>query len=321
MSLLLRCTIEGEVFDLDVQEDIPLRLDISSIENGEIGKSFGVGSQTFTLPGSKNNDTFFKAAFNINSIQARGFYRSIECAVIQNSNEVFRGKLFLQEVITDFEGNNNYQVNVVSEIIDFATLIKDQFIAELDLSEYNHTYTSANITSSWGDSISNGDIFYPLVDYGLDGTGDYYELALGGTNGKVDFADTPMKISQFKPAIRAKAILDKIFDSVNYSYSSSFFDSADFQKMYVLTTPNDKLGIENQSNQDSGFIATKVGAAQAIPADNQYDKITFNTEEYDPGSTYNPTTSVFTIGTDGNYAFKSDIQFSRTPIVTGKQQV
>jgi hypothetical protein len=313
MSLLLRCTIEDTVFDLDVQEDIPLRLDISSIENGEIGKSFGVGSQTFTLPGSKNNDTFFKAAFNINSVQARGFYRSIECAVIQNSNEVFRGKLFLQEVVTDFEGNNNYQVNVVSEIIDFATLIKDQFIAELDLSDYDHTYTSANITSSWGDSISNGDIFYPLVDYGLDGTGDLNELALGGTNGKVDNADSPMKISQFKPAIRAKAILDKIFDSVNYQYSSSFFDSDDFQKMYVLTTPNDKLGIENQSNQDSGFIATRFGSAQGIPADNQYDKIIFNTEEYDPGSTYDPTTSVFTIGTDGNYAFKSDIQFSRTP--------
>jgi len=313
MSLLLRCKIEGDIFDLDVQEDIPLRLDISSIENGSIGKSFGVGSQTFTLPGSKNNDTFFKAAFNINSVNARGFYRSIDCAVIQNSNEVFKGKLFLQEVVTDLQGNNNYQVNVVSEIIDFATLIKDQYIADLDLSEYNHSYTSQNITGSWDDAISNGDIIYPLIDYGLDGTGEYYELTTGGTVGKVDNADTPLKIAQFKPAIRAKALIDKIFDSVNYRYSSSFFDSDDFENMYVLTTPNDKLGIVNQSNQDAGFIASKNGGTQNVSPNNQYDTITFGNEEYDPGGTYNPSTSTFTVGTAGNYAFKSSLQFSRTP--------
>ena len=81
-------------------------------------------------------------------------------------------------------------MNVVSEIIDFATLIKDQYIADLDLSEYNHSYTSQNITGSWDDAISNGDIIYPLIDYGLDGTGEYYELTTGGTVGKVDNAVT-----------------------------------------------------------------------------------------------------------------------------------
>jgi len=47
--------------------------------------------------------------------------------------------------------------------------------------------------------------FYPLVEYGQDGTvPDMYAIAMGGGTGKVDNPNTPMLVQQFKPAIRVK---------------------------------------------------------------------------------------------------------------------
>ena len=310
MSLFLRAEVKGTRFDLDVQESIPLRMDISAVENGEIGKSFGAASQTFDLPGSKNNDTFFKAAFNVNSVEARGFYRSVNVSVIQNTTEVFQGKMFLQEVLTDDQGNNRYKVNVISETIDFATLIENQYLAQLDFSDLNHDYTSTNVTSSWDDGINSGDIIYPLVDYGTDGTQDFNAVEFGGTVGKIDNASSPMLIQQFKPAVRAKVIVDKIFESVGYNYSSSFFDGTEFNKMYVLTTKDDKIGVQNTSNQDSGFIARKT-ATQTINANQQYTKVTFPSEIYDPSNGYNTSISEFEVINAGAYAFKADLTFDK----------
>ena len=46
-------TRQGDWHDLDIDSNIPLRLDISAVENTEIGGIFGVGSQTFNLPGTR----------------------------------------------------------------------------------------------------------------------------------------------------------------------------------------------------------------------------------------------------------------------------
>ena len=46
-DLVLRVTNNNVVTDLDVNAEIPLRLDISTFDNSRIGVLFGVGSQTF----------------------------------------------------------------------------------------------------------------------------------------------------------------------------------------------------------------------------------------------------------------------------------
>ena len=51
------------ITDLEIDSSIPLRLDISAVQNTEIGKLYGIGSQTFVLPGTKANNQFFKHAY------------------------------------------------------------------------------------------------------------------------------------------------------------------------------------------------------------------------------------------------------------------
>jgi len=285
--------------------DISFRVDLSAVENGAIGSVFGVASQQFDLPSSKNNDIFFKAAYTVNSTTSVGFKNSVECQVLQAGNAIYKGNLILDEVVTDGATDTTYKVTIVNETIDFQTDIQDQYIRDLDFTDYNHDYTMANITGSWEtSSFFSGDVFYPLVDYGTDKTDNTIPvLEVGGQAGKMDNSTTPLKPIQFKPAIRAKTLVDKIFETVGYEYSSSFFDSDDFNKIYVLTTPNDSLGIENQGYQDSGFFVN-ITSSQAISPSPALVKQTYPQEQYDPAGGYNPATSTYTVQTDGQYAFK-----------------
>ena len=55
-DLILRVIYNGVTTDLDVDIDVPLRLDISAVQNTDIGKVYGIGSQTFYLPGTNKNN-------------------------------------------------------------------------------------------------------------------------------------------------------------------------------------------------------------------------------------------------------------------------
>ena len=309
-DLVLRVFPSGSVYDLDTPSDIDFRVDLSAIENTEIGSVFGVASQAFELPSSKTNDEFFSAAFNVNSTSVKGLKNSVDCQVLVNGGEIFKGNLILQEVITDGYNNTQYSVEVVNETIDFQTLIQDQYISDLDFSDYNHNYTMASITSSWTGSLANGDIVYPLVDYGVDSTDSTLPLIeFGGVTGKMDSVNTPLKTIQFKPAIRAKALIDTMFDSVGYRYSSSFFDSTDFNNIYVLPTSTDKLGIQSQASQDAGFYVNKT-ISQTFVDDPAYSTLTWEAEQWDPSTGFNLATDTFTVQTAGAYAFKLQLNIS-----------
>ena len=57
-DLIIRVIYEGTTYDLDVINEVPLRVDMSTVEVGELGRVFGIGSQQFTLPGTKKNNKF-----------------------------------------------------------------------------------------------------------------------------------------------------------------------------------------------------------------------------------------------------------------------
>ena len=94
-DLVLRVFPSGSVYDLDTPSDIDFRIDLSAIDNTEIGSVFGVVSQTFELPSSKTNDEFFSAAFNVNSTSVKGLKNSVDCQVLVNGGEIFKGNLIL----------------------------------------------------------------------------------------------------------------------------------------------------------------------------------------------------------------------------------
>ena len=113
----------------------------------------------------------------------------------------------------------SYDITLYGSLSSFARDINRNFLTDLtSLSQYNHTASYDNITASWSGSLFNGDIVYPLADYGsgYKFTSGQYEIF------GMDDQDGGLTVQNFKPAIRVKPVLDAIFEEAGYTYTSSF---------------------------------------------------------------------------------------------------
>jgi len=314
--IVLRCTNDnGQVVDLDVIEaNQPLRLDISAIENTQIGSSFGISSQTFSLPGTDKNNAFFGNLFNLGADAAVALVNSVPCQLLTDGQSVFNGKLYIDNIITDQKGYTTYQVNLVNETVDFKFQLNETLLAELDWSAYNHAYTYANITASWADGLFSGDIVYPHVNYGIpDGNTDLgdYAFATANTSRTIDNYDYALRVDQFKPSIKVKAVLDTIFDSIDYKYTSSFIESAQFDDLYMLATSYDGLGAYNENPATGSAWVYRDSGFQTFNALTD-TTVNYQAEVFDNFNRFDIGTDEYTTYADGYYNFALGFNYAVT---------
>ncbi len=335
-DIVLRVTNNNVVTDLDITSDIPLRLDISTFDNSRIGVLFGVGSQTFDLPGTKKNNAFFNNAYDIGAINIPALYDFVSAAVLIDGDEVLTGNLQLQEVISSEDGYITYKVTVVDQAIQFTSELDGDFIANADFSAYDHNLTVAFITGSWSGSANNSDlplngaVYYPLVDYGNDGEESYYSLDASGslpfiqfsgietTTGSIDNQRSPLAYQQLLPAIRGKELLDVIADQAGFTYTSSFANltSEAFKNVYVLAKSRDTLGPTSAGASNETFsgsmITTQTIATVGPGGSNPLLTTAETTADFDPSSNFNAGNYRYICPLDGNYSvdFSMEINVS-----------
>ena len=244
-DIILRVVYEDTTYDLDIDGNVPLRLDVSAVENDRIGSFFGVGSQTFDLPGTKKNNRFFKHAYEVGASNIPAFYNTIQAYVIYNGETLLQGQLLLLEAVTNQEGFVLYKVQLSDSVVQFKDNIANKLISEADWSAYDHTLSSGSIVDSWSDNLLGGSVFYPLCDLGADSKEDWPALprvATGTTDGYITTGSTPMQAKQFLPAVKVKDTLDVIFDQVGFSYTGSFVTGSSFDNLYILPKATENLG-------------------------------------------------------------------------------
>ena len=316
MSTILRTENEsGVLYDLDVYNEQDFLLDISAIESGDVGKVFGISSQTFALPPTKTNDEYFGNLYDLGASGEVSFIKTQPCQVINDGQAIFSGRLYLENVVTNQHGDTIYNVVVTNETVDFKFAIESLTFGDLDWSDYNHNLTYANVSSSWGNNLFGGDVVYPLVDYGNQSKDVQSSLLeSGGNPNTFTNASTPMRLDQFKPAVRLNTVLDKIFETVGYSYTSSFFESAYADSIYVLATKDSEKGATTLNPISQSFYAYN-GGGQDINFGFGYGignygvpfKVEFINEEYDNASRWDQGLSEFTAGEDGQYSFSGQL--------------
>ena len=316
MSVILRCTNdEGIVQDIQVQDQTDLRLDISAIENTTIGDVFGISSQDFSLVGSDGVNAFFGNVWNLGASANVALQNSIDCQVLLDGAEVFKGKLYIKNIITDSEGYNViYNVIVVNETVDFKFEIQDLYLNQLNLSQYDHNFTYANISASWNGGLLGGDIVYPFVNYGRpEGDNDSPDYAFSSFNvtgsNSFDNFDSPLRLTDFKPSIRAKSVVDAIFSGSSYDYTSSFLNSEYFGDLFLLTTANDQLGPNNTSPVSQSAWVYNASGSQTLAANSQA-LVEFDAEIIDNANNFNLATERYTADTTGNYQYQISINYT-----------
>ena len=235
---------DGQVIcDLYEEEDIPLTLSVDDFKN--VAEKVQSYSKDFSLPETKRNNRIFNNIFEITRTDDGLIfnpYVKTKCILKQDGFLLFEGYLRLINV-KEKEGQVSYNVNLYSEVVALADTLKDLTFADLNLSELDNDYTYANIKNSWTGSL---DLLNPLTDP------NEFAGAVGATTTdvlKYPFIDWnhqfsadpttgfPVLVdlqSAFRPCIKLKYLIDKIFSDTNqFTYTSSFLNSTDFKNLYM----------------------------------------------------------------------------------------
>jgi hypothetical protein len=311
-ELILRVDYQDTVYDLPVDSEVPLRVDMSSVEAGELGKFFGIGSQTFSLPGTKVVNKFFNYGYDVSQDDVPAMYNTIPCSVILNGETVLQGALQLISVVTSDDGYVTYNVQVYDKVLQFEQALASKLIKDGDWTAYNHILTSGSILESWNNNLLSGSVFYPLAEYGRADEKTYPVLpriqwgetaGAGGVNSIL----TPLQPRQFLPSIRLKDALDVVFDQVGFTYTGSFTETEDFNNLYVLPKGKEDIGPVVPENEEGVFQAGAV--SNQTFTYNIVTRVSASLEVFDPQNLYNTTTSEYTSAVQGIHAFSGQIGF------------
>jgi len=260
MSLQIRTTIGNEMVFLDIYQDEPVLLSLSFAEIQNITQKNSAYSQSFTLPGTKQNNKVFDYYYDVSSVPTNFNPNTKFPAILTwDGQEILQGNLRLESVTTTRD-EITYAVTFYNQIGDLAANIGDKFLVDTDLSHLSHPYTADVIVESQYDpnlfmltgstnySYQNGKTMWGLYNIGYNYiSGDsvnflqtplvYFTPFSGGTysplEGYFDFSATPVWDYYFKPTIQVKELYESICRDSGYEIVSDFFDTAYFQKFML----------------------------------------------------------------------------------------
>ena len=237
---------EGQVIcDLYEDEDIPLTLSVDNFKN--VAEKVQSYSKAFNLPATKRNNLIFDNMFEITrSWNGTTFnpYIKTQCVLKQDGFILFQGYLRMIDV-TDKDGEISYNVNLYSEVVALADILKDKTFSELGFTELEHDYNKTNIKYSWNDSPDTSITYlnpstsgyrdayttlrYPFVDWN-------HQMLVAGTTGTSAVAGYPELVNLeqvFRPFIQLKYLINRIFEETPFTWESTFFDTPEFEKLYM----------------------------------------------------------------------------------------
>lgn len=221
----------GTILDIFKDEDIIISDNITGLfDIGTLPADF---SRTILVPGTKKNNAFFEHVYDISVDTPFLFATNVKVPAYLDFDGIYlvSGYLQLNKVnILEDIGIESYEVSLYGTVSSFARDINRFYLTNLtSLTKYNHTSSLANISSSWHGNLFDGDIVYPLADYGKG-----LRYTTDNDNNGIDDVSGSLHIQDFKPAIRVKAVWDSIFETFGYTYSSSFWSEPWVDDMYMV---------------------------------------------------------------------------------------
>lgn len=211
---------------MDLFKDESVSISDSIQDVRDISKIFTTFSQQFNLPASKNNNKFFKHYQDtdvLNSFDAR--YKT-DAIIKLNGVDFRKGKIRLNTV--DLKNNKAYSYKVVffGDIVELKDLFQDDDLSSLvSLNSLNFTYDDATVLSKFQTPVTS-DIVFPLITHSK-----YFTIH---TNGKYQSGSDSLVYTDLKPALRIKKIIQAIESKYNLVFSNDFFNSFNFQTIYML---------------------------------------------------------------------------------------
>jgi hypothetical protein len=256
-AFTFRLVANGTQLDIFDDEDIKLSNNVTGLfDIGQLPSDF---TRQIILPGTKVNNAFFEHVYDISIDSPFLFNTNIKVPAYFDFDSVYlsNGYIQLNKVnVVENKFVDSYEVTMFGTLSSFGRDINRNFLTDLTtLSSYNHTSSYDNITASWSGNLFNGDIVYPLADYGSGYAFTQGSYELFG----LDDQDGALCVQNFKPAIRIKPVLNAIFAEAGYTYSSSFMAQPMIDDIYMVC--NNSLKYPEYAGVDlEGYGKIKIGA-------------------------------------------------------------
>jgi hypothetical protein len=266
--------IEGsyEYEFLDLYSSIPILINKSFAELGDIGKRNSDYSVGVLLPGSKKNNSFFENYFNVDatSLYFNPLSR-IPCWVLINDEPYFTGYLKLNKVSV-MDSKKEYDVTLYSTPAELYGQIGNNLLRDLDFNDtdytFNHVFNLNNSTNAFNyTNFALNDekpktYIYPVVHNGyLYYTGDTVNFsnglikdrtnlytstsplnsystpaaawAAGVQQNRINSPGQGLYDNQLKPALNIWSLLQLMFKTYGYQIESDFFNTPWMKTLYM----------------------------------------------------------------------------------------
>jgi hypothetical protein len=202
---------------LDVSENLALPITFNIGDIRDLSSRKSTFSKSVTLAGTKNNNDLLghyydvnieNGTFNINTLT--------KCQVIQNGVPILDEALLQLVKVNKIQSNPRYEDEVTYEVLikdsraEFFTAITNANLTDLDFSDLDHVFSSANISASFSNTVADG-----------------YKYVMPYITNNV------FNANDFKPAIYAKTYFDRIFAVAGFTYTWSEMASANFDKLLI----------------------------------------------------------------------------------------
>ena len=258
-----------EVYELDLTQGLSNQITYSIDDLQNLDSKTTNFTKTIILPGTANNNKLLGNIFDFNNAN---FDNPLDPNVLQNFNaarnavarievnglQIMKGVLRLLEIVQT-DGAIEYECAIFGELGGFINALGNSRIEDLNFSSYNHTYSYANIVSSWDTTGSTG-YCYPLIDYGNVSTGTYGVA-------KKDFQYTT-----FKPALFLREYITKIIENSGYTYECNFFNTTKFRNIVV---PNNSKQLTKETNNN---LALTKAIPQVMNTGGTQDFVSYETK-------------------------------------------
>ena len=231
-GFIFKLVANDTILDLFADEEIKLSDNVTGLfDLGVLPTDF---TRQIQLPGSKKNNAFFEHVYDISVLNPDTFSTNIKVPCYLDFDGLYLAQGYLQLNKVNVYANkfiDSYEVSVYGALSSFGIQINKAFLTDLtNLNIYNHTASYNNISASWGGNLFNGNIVYPLADYGSG-----YQFTSGQNElFGMDDENGALCVQNFKPAIRMKTVWDAIFDSAGYTYTGSFMNEPFLDDVYLV---------------------------------------------------------------------------------------
>lgn len=191
-------------------------------------------TRQITIPGTKVNNSFFQHVYDIMVDNPYLFSTNVKVPAYFDFDGIYISQGYLQLNQVNVYANKyveSYEISIYGGLSSFGRDINRSFLTDLtsSLAQYNHTASYYNISQSWGGNLFDGDIVYPLIEYGQRIQYTPEEDLFG-----IDSPSGSLCVQDFKPAIRIKKVWDAIFEEFGYTYSSSFWEQPFLENVYMV---------------------------------------------------------------------------------------